>query len=164
MSDFDQKNIPVLDDIIDGDGTDNTKSDSIESENNLDLFEDKTTEASTETEPQIDSIDEISDNDVNHQKTTQPAITFNYEETYRGSDYQLGSKINAVAAGTEETQNQPDPTFPLEPLVLERVVKNVVKQIMPDLEQQLRFLIQQSLEDELPKEIEKSATTDTDDS
>ncbi len=41
---------------------------------------------------------------------------------------------------------------------LESIVNDVVKHLMPDLEQQLRYLVQQALEDRLPQEIMQSVT------
>ena len=44
MPDFDPDNIPILDDIIDEDGTDANELDNSENEDNLDLFEENETE------------------------------------------------------------------------------------------------------------------------
>ena len=44
------------------------------------------------------------------------------------------------------------------PESLESIVNDVVKHLMPDLEQQLRYLVQQALEERLPQEIMQSVT------
>ncbi len=39
------------------------------------------------------------------------------------------------------------------PTTLETIVEDVVKHLIPDLEQQLRFLVQQALEEKLPEKV-----------
>jgi hypothetical protein len=52
---------------------------------------------------------------------------------------------------------------PVQPVVLKAIVNDVVKQLMPDLEQQLRLLVLQALEEKLPAEIIAQFSADNDD-
>ncbi len=44
---------------------------------------------------------------------------------------------------------------------LDNMVSDIVKQLMPDLEQQLRFLVQQALEDRLPEDVVSQLKNET---
>jgi len=165
MSDIDQKNIPTLDDVIDDDSADND-IDIIEEKDSLDLFEtnnsDSPASSSTEEEALADAaLDDTADPDENIDKTIQYSLQHSYEEAYTGLDLQLGIETKSDDTFTPEDSAEPEHKITIEPLVLEQIVEGVVKQMMPDLEQQLRFLIQQSLEEKLPEETFK-LTSDTD--
>lgn len=135
MPDFDPDNIPVLDDIIDDDSTDANELDNSENEDNLDLFEENETELAAEAESQIETADNHDDKDTSNEGGSQPL----------------------------NDQDETDSPAAIEPLELEPIVKSVVNQMMPDLEQQLRFLIQQALEERLPPDIIQLASNKTDD-
>jgi hypothetical protein len=49
---------------------------------------------------------------------------------------------------------------PGQQISLQPIVEDIVKQLIPDLEQKLRILLQQALEDKLPAEIIKPKTDD----
>ena len=135
MPDFDPDNIPVLDDIIDDDSTDANELDNSENEDDLDLFEENETELAAEAESQIETADNHDDKDTSNEGVSQPL----------------------------NVQDETDSLAAIEPLELEPIVKSVVNQMMPDLEQQLRFLIQQALEERLPPDIIQLASNKTDD-
>jgi hypothetical protein len=63
----------------------------------------------------------------------------------------------AVPAAIESMDNQAVASKPLE-----SVVDDIVKQLIPDLEQQLRFLVQQALEDRLPDALLAQLSNKTD--
>ena len=163
MPDFDPDNVPILDDIIDDDGTDANELDNSENEDNLDLFEENETELASETESQIETADNHDDDeDTSNERVSQLSIQHNYEEIYSGLAFHLG--IAVKDAQPENTvQDETDSLAAIEPLELEPIVKSVVKQMMPDLEQQLRFLIQQALEERLPPDIIQLTSKKTDD-
>lgn len=140
MSDFDQKNIPTLDDIVDNEGAEDTETSVAKNEDNLDLFEGKIS-------------DDIIDEEIDDIKISQQSIQYAYQEIYSGSTYRVGNKTKDHDSVTSNDIVESDSTPPLETLALESIVEDVVKQMMPDLEQQLRFLIQRSLEEKLPEEI-----------
>ena len=162
MSDFDPKNIPILDDIIDDDSADSNQLDSSESENNLDLFEESEAEQAAETESPIDTADNHVDIGVINEKISQLSVQYDYEEIYSGLAFRLDGAVKDEQP-EKNARDETDSLTTIEPLELEPIVESVVKQMMPDLEQQLRFLIQQALEKKLPSEIFKSASTETND-
>jgi len=162
MSDFDPEKIPVLDDIIDDDSADSNELDSSENENNLDLFEENETEPVAETESPIETADIHDDEDTINEKISQLSVQYDYEEIYSGLAFRLDTAAKDEQP-EKDAQDETDSLTTIEPLELEPIVESVVKQMMPDLEQQLRFLIQQALEKRLPSEILKSANTETDD-
>jgi hypothetical protein len=162
MSDFDPENIPVLDDIIDDDSADASELEGTENENNLDLFEENEAEPAAETESPIDTADNQADIDAFNEKISQLAVQYDYEEVYSGLAFRLDGSVKDEQTEVN-TQDETDAPTTVEPLVLEPIIESVVKQMMPDLEQQLRFLIQQALEKRLPSEILKSTGTETDD-
>ncbi len=155
MSDFDQKEIPILDDIIDDDEIDDAEADAAETVDSLDLFAGETGDSAAETEPQkdIDNADDIFDKDAANKEIARYSVQCSYEETYSDPAYQLVSKEKDDVPDTDENPDRSNSKFSLDPLTLELAVESVVKQMMPDLEQQLRFLIQQSLEKKLPEAI-----------
>jgi len=160
MSDFDPENIPVLDDIIDDDSADTNELEGTENENNLDLFEENEAEPAAETESQIDTADNHADIDAFNEKISQLAVQYDYEEVYSGLAFRLDGAVKDEQP-EENILNESESLTTIEPLVLEPIIESVVKQMMPDIEQQLRFLIQQALEKRLPSDILKSTGTET---
>ncbi len=205
MPDYDTKNIPVLDDVIEnGDGEKRDFDLNVEppddgaKENNLDLFAGETfdlaaedadiettaTETSTievETaiitdsiieysinpgaispaeEPQIGPIDNISNEDGDDVPLYSPAkAPENEAEKFESAliDY------NAVDEAKASTIDMPDIDQPLEikqqastAISLQSVTDDIVKQLMPELEQQLRLLLEQALKEKLPEDIKQT--------
>jgi len=207
MSDYDPKSIPILDDVIKIEETDNTDIDDqegepalfettpVEAENNLDLFVAESINASAstvvtedvpgegslseDTEPQIGIIDEFIAEDSSHtidittaedaiiensipvtandttaetDESESALISYNTDTEKSGTVSDTTSDIEAIniAAVDVEPQSaeQPEP-----PASLKSMVDDITKELMPDLEQQLRYLIQQALEDRLPDEV-----------
>ena len=157
MPDFDPNKIPTLEDIIDAETADGTAPDIIEDESSLDLFENKDTDETLDTGAETDAADEsIDKGDINN-AASLPSRPYTYEETYNDSAYQLDYEVKYDDLITHDNLVEINQNTPIEPLEIELIVKSVVKQMMPDLEQQLRFLIQQALEKQLPPEIVKSS-------
>jgi len=136
MPDYNPKDVPTLDDIIEKDITDNAESDDAGTEaakNDLDLSSNESIDPDTddtiiaETEPQTGDLNDI------------PEVE---------SD-------NTEAIQSVETT----PQVSVEPIAVELIVKDIVKQLLPDLEQQLTFLLQQALEEKLPEKIIKPVDT-----
>lgn len=207
MSDYDPKSIPILDDVIKIEETDNTDIDDqegepalfettpVEAENNLDLFVAESINASASTvvtedvpgvgslsedaEPQIGIIDEFIAEDNSHTidiTTAEDAIIENSiavtaNDTTAETD-ESGSALISYNTDTEETETVSDTTSDIEainiaavdvepqsaeqpepPASLKSMVDDITKELMPDLEQQLRYLIQKALEDRLPDEV-----------
>ena len=207
MPDYDPKSIPILDDVIRVEETDNTDIDDqegepalfettpVEAENNLDLFVAESIKASAstvvtedvpgegslseDTEPQIGISDEFIAEDSSHTiditaaedaiiensipvsandaaaETDEPEstlISYNTDTEVTEAVSDTTSDIEAIniAAVDVEPQSaeQPEP-----PASLKSIVDDITKELMPDLEQQLRYLIQQALEDRLPDEV-----------
>lgn len=207
MSNYDPKSIPILDDVIKIEETDNTDIDDqegepalfettpVEAENNLDLFVAESINASASTvvtedvpgvgslsedaEPQIGIIDEFIAEDNSHTidiTTAEDAIIENSipvtaNDTTAETD-ESESALISYNTDTEETETVSDTTSDIEainiaavdvepqsaeqpepPASLKSMVDDITKELMPDLEQQLRYLIQKALEDRLPDEV-----------
>ena len=185
MSDYDLKNIPVLDDVIEEDASDETEVDNeelaeegqIEEENSIDLFSDESADSDNvdpvDAEPELtdENIDEQDSGDQNsgdeepyYPDIAQTSIQIAYQEIYDKS-------INLLKDdGTDESDTNDHidehlaeaAQISIDPIELEEIVGSTVKQLLPDLEQQLRFLIQRALEDRLPAEIIKSIDAEPD--
>lgn len=207
MSDYDPKSIPILDDVIKIEETDNTDIDDqegepalfettpVEAENNLDLFvagsinasastvvtEEAPGEAplSEDTEPQIGIIDEFIAEDSSHTidiTTAEDAIIENsIPVSANDAEAETDEPESALISDntdTEETETVSATTSDIEainiaaidvepqsaeqpeaPASLKSMVDDITKELMPDLEQQLRYLIQKALEDRLPDEV-----------
>ena len=162
MPDFDPNNIPVLDDIIDDDSTDADEIDDTENENNLDLFEENEAESAVDTESPIDTADSHDDKDAINEKISPLSVQYDYEEIYSGLAFRHDDTVDDDQT-ENNAQDETDSLTSIEPLVLEPIIESVVKQMMPDLEQQLRFLIQQALEERLPQDIIQLVNSKTDD-
>ncbi len=210
MPDYNPKDIPILDDVIESAdsekrdfdlsvGSDeplNAKSDakSDATENKLDLFANEAIDSADEgsdmalpvievemltidsiiettinpgtispaAEPQTGSVDNISSEDGDGAPLYSPAKAYADEaEKFESAliDY------NAVDEGEIPTINVPDidqqeNDQPLEKkqqtstaISLQSVTDDIVKQLMPELEQQLRLLLEQALKEKLPEDI-----------
>lgn len=207
MPDYDPKSIPILDDVIKLEETDNTDIDDqegepalfettpVEAENNLDLFVAESIKASAstvvtedvpgegslseDTEPQIGIIDEFIAEDSSHTIDITAAEDTIIENSIPVSANDAAAKTDepesaliSYNTGTEVTETVSDTTSDIEainiaavdvepqpaeqpepPASLQSMVDDITKELMPDLEQQLRYLIQQALEDRLPDEV-----------
>ena len=129
-----------------------------------------------EVEPQIGIIDDINDDDFStaihsHDletaqgtETVATEAAINEDNTNRSTansepetdgiesaliDYGVTADVQPVRIEQQITEQR---------VSLETVVDGITRQLMPDLEQQLRFLIQQALEDSLPDEVIKQLT------
>ena len=210
MPDYDAKNIPVLDDVIEnGDGEKRDFDLSVEpaddetEENNLDLFafetfdlaaEDTDIEtAATETslievetvaitdsileytiepaaEPQIGPLDNISNEDGDDISLYSPAKPAEDEAEkfesalidYTAADETETSSIDMPATNKQE-EGQPleakqQPSTAISP---QSVTDDIIKQLMPELEQQLRLLLEQALKEKLPEDINQTKVPST---
>ncbi|NOQ88194.1 MAG: hypothetical protein GQ550_04655, partial [Gammaproteobacteria bacterium] len=208
MPDYDPQSIPLLDDIIEEEKTDETgiaaeeinpDADDEQADDNLDLFHDDTDDdnddESTDTtidaedaehyEPGSGAIDDVIDRaDANDPAIDDPAIDNSATDDSASYD-QLSAETEAAEAEPVESAliGYPDeeesgpvvesinysydeqlsanftpsdneniasvPRVSLESIT-DTIVDHVITQILPDLEQQLRLLIHQVLEDKLP--------------
>lgn len=134
------------------------------------------------TEPQIGIIDDIIDEEISNDihphdiEASQQAVITDFEAAaYENStdisaddlvaeskpeiepiessliDYHNDAEENETVADIQPVEVEQQTTE--NPVSLESVVDDITKQLMPDLEQQLRFLIQQALEDRLPEDV-----------
>lgn len=157
MSDFDHKNIPTLDDIIDVEVNETAEPDPNEEIDSPDLFEADDIDSEDAAEDMLnESKIPAAETSFSDSGLVQHHLQHNYEEIYSGLVYPFSH------ATTNENTDEPNSKLPLDTLALEKIVGNVVKQILPDIEQQLRFLIHRSLEEKLPEEIDKFTNEDAD--
>ncbi len=161
MSDFNPKNIPTLDDIIEDEAIDDTTP--AENKNSLDLFEDEKIDVTLDSHPATDIPSDPLDKADSNTETSPHLTPYTFEETYNDSAYQLEYEIKYEDLITYDDLADFNPITPIKALDVEKIIKSVVKQMMPDLEQQLRFLIQQALEKQLPPELIQSSDNKTDD-
>ncbi len=150
MPDFDPKSIPILDDIIESDNagavevsdedivTEKKAGEDQVTENKdddtFDMFDEGTTAVEVEAEAVESAL-------INYQLEEDKGDDVAQSDTTQDADY--SSDIQSVPT----TADIPADTGL--PVDLESIVDDVVKEMMPDLEQQLRFLIHQALEDKL---------------
>ena len=140
MPDYDPKNVPTLDDIIEKSVTDKTDI----------AVEDSFVESD-------DAVIKAAEYDIN-QFLAEP-ISSDTKNSIITTTEPLSYNLNDILE--EEPGNiESAPHASVEPIVVELIVKDIVKQLMPDLEQQLTLLLQQALEDKLPDAKIKSAGTD----
>ena len=162
MADFDQKNIPTLDDIIDDEHHDATDADIVENEDSLDLFATEPDDTNANTEQETEFTEETTDIELANEGAVVQSIQISYEDSYSGLAFNANNDTISDEAETENDVDESAITTLIEPIELESIVQSVVKQMLPDLEQQLRFLLQQSLEEKLPAEMIKPADTNND--
>ena len=186
MSEYDPKSIPILDDIIDREKADDAELDTGKpeqaSEDNLDLFNDDTDDDANDDSKQASPV--TNEYELNIPETAEPeannidepvvselaADEFAADETIATDtiesaliDYKTesdsieGNQSDEILADESRTQ------IPLQhQVLLEPVVNEIVKQLMPDLEQQLRFLVKQALADRLPEKLIKQLVSNDD--
>ena len=205
MPDYDAKNIPVLDDVIENGDDEKRDFDlSIESpgdeakENNLDLFAGETFDlavedadietAATETsiievetaaEPQIGTVDNITNEDSYDVPLYSPEKASEDEAEkfesalidYNAVDEAEASTIDMPVIDMPAVNKQEeDPPLEVKQQIstaisLQSVTDDIVKQLMPELEQQLRLLLEQALKEKLPEDISQTeipSTSNTD--
>ncbi len=210
MPDYDPKNIPTLDDVIES--ADNEKQDvdlnaksldaqSDAAENNLDLFAGEAIDLLAEgsdfappdngveaviitnsiieytigpgangpaMEPQIGTIDNISNEDGCVITPYIPAKASKDEADqlesalidYNGVD-EAETSTFVMPATKKQAENQPSEVNQqtVTANLLQTVSDDIVKQLMPELEQQLRLLLKQALKEKLPEDITRSEAT-----
>lgn len=133
-----------------------------------DLFADDTIDIEQETMvPSLGTIDRF----INPADDGLTAIETDIEESAL-IDYQLDQDEPGISVqhDTQALEDTPEPdetsvditieetaedsaSDPKQPVTLNAIIDDVVKQLMPGLEQQLKFLVQQALEEKLPEEI-----------
>jgi len=154
MPDYDPKSIPILDDIIEAEVENATSTAICEKEINADTTETKKIQDSNT--PDLFSAD-IND-------SAKPIEIKNGEAESNETeivesvliDYQIEEDNNNSGGGIQHDIIS-DP-----PISLDSIVNDVVTQLMPDLEQQLRLLVQQALEEKLPEEIIRQMSSEND--
>lgn len=179
MPDYDPKSIPILDDIIEGENesadtaetndekiiseqisTDLAATENIQDDNTLDLFNDNAADIKTDaSEPGIGAIDKFIDSISEEHEIIE--IENSETEIVESAliDYQTEDNITANDIHTADEQHEQHQTITSQsalseqPITLDSIVDDVVKQLVPDLAQQLRFLVRQALEEKLPEEI-----------
>ena len=180
MPDYDPKSIPILDDIIEDDIVEEDKSepelaapelddfqyrDSDDSSiASLDLFTANTLDAAEDTaQPELGTLEQLTDSAEDEQAEdntdTMESALIDYhadqDETALGhhSESQAINESFDVDDKLHEITVEEKALDPVQPATLSSLVDGVVQQLMPDLEQQLRVLVQQALEEKLPEEI-----------
>lgn len=105
--------------------------------------------------------------DYHAEEFDDPAVELRQDEAYQEhsplQEVQQYDDLNTAesAVDTITANNMADES--VQPVSLKPIVDDVVKQLMPDLEQQLRFLVQQALEEKLPADIIEQISTDNND-
>jgi hypothetical protein len=162
-----------------------TAAENIQDDSTLDLFDDSDA-TSTKHEPYITDtfFDDLKhDDDLAHDNVTgedqehdvqdsdgqdnknqshESALIDYHAEEDRAEDeasqddiITINDEISAPAISSQAMAE-------VSPISLNSIVEDVVKQLMPDLEQQLRFLIKQALEEKLPEDIIDGISTKND--
>ena len=179
--DQEDKTVPELTES-DISGIDNEQFDE-QAGDHLDLFDENTTDI--EAEPEIGAIDQfintIQDDfddhddepvesaliDYHSADVDTPAIDRQYETGQQETGQQETIQQDTVPAADDLAVNDMsiENITPAsgQPVVLDEIVDEIVKQLMPDLEQQLRFLVQQALEDRLPEALIEQVSADKND-
>jgi len=206
MQDYDPKNIPILDDIIEDDSDEpelidanldtpgldspasdipelteavaassefidiDTRQDVDEDDDELNLFTDDslTDEEETagpalgiidryidSTEEAFTSIDESETMSVQVEYSIDQHLDqrFDQDEPVISTDQDIQALDDTAFPENTLAEAEQSSTDPVQAVTLSTIVDDVVKQLMPDLEQQLRHLVQQALEEKLPQEI-----------
>lgn len=147
MSDFDPKSIPILDDIIDNenDAVASDKAAEVEPvSNHLADIENNPDQDAPDLFNSTTTNDNISDHELNHQKPDKLTAENDFSEDETIESALIDNQQDNIA---EAQLPQPNHSQ----IDLDAVVNDVVKQLIPDLEQQLRFLVKQALEEKLPE-------------
>jgi hypothetical protein len=169
MPDFDPKTIPILDDVIETVELEDVKNKNIENDGDsvmpAPIAIDNEPLLFT-AEPVVDITAEIDDESIQHESDTCEAI----ETLSTGSDITLETETIESALIDYSTENEsdsliedettdtlPEPPIESQPLItpneLQTITDDVVNQLMPELEQHLRNLIQQALKEKLPCDV-----------
>jgi hypothetical protein len=185
MPDYDPKSIPILDDIIEDDTTepglsgleyaDVENQDSDETAiDNLDLFASDTIDVEQETmEPSLGTIEQFidpADDEPTAIETDTPEsalMQYHIDQDEPDINVQHDTKPLEYFPDSDETLDditiEDTASDPIPPVSLDAIVDDVVKQLIPGLEQQLRYLVRQALEEKLPEEILEQLSTDKND-
>ena len=128
-------------------------------DNTPDLFHDDIADIKVETvEPEIAAIDTSIIDDIEDEAesgeteaTESALIDYQLEDDNTEIDDSevIDHQPEAPPASRIQTFDSDMPVDPVMPIDIDAIVDDVVKKMMPDLEQQLRFLIQQALEEKL---------------
>lgn len=188
MPDYDPESIPILDDIIekktdaDDDGIKTQETESSDTDNNLELFPDATLTAYMPTDEIIATDEPATEIVTGHDETFDNLRVSDKNETYRytpttpdNDSLPLESAMTDNGALQTSTASEPvsseqniEPapeasrtTSPPETICLQSITDDIVQKLMPDLEYQLRHLIQQTLKEKLPEEILKQTDLST---
>jgi hypothetical protein len=159
---IDQKNIPVLDDIVD-----EHEEESVADYPHLFSNEEKTsneddglvinlndeTDSDNQNDDQNDNRNNDQDNENGNENEDENSVVIPLSSALDQTDITEADLADSDTANnditdTHNTDNEPDDTEQLD-----TIVNQVVKQIMPELEQQLHKLVQQALAEKLPKEV-----------
>lgn len=178
MPDFDPKTIPILDDVIETVELEDVKNKNIE--NDGDSVMPAAIAIDNEpvlftAEPVVDITAEIDDESIQHESDTHESIeTLSTDsditletETIESalidysaeneSDSLIEDETTDTAEVSHETNTLPEPPIEPQPLItpieLQTITDDVVNQLMPEIEQHLRMLIQQALEEKLPCDV-----------
>jgi len=189
MPDYDPKSIPILDDIIEDDiadddkealeltATDFTDIDNQDDEtaiNNLDLFTSDDIDVEDETmEPALGTIERFIDSAGDDLTAIETDTIESTLIDYHMDTDELGINVQHDTQPLDDIPDS-DESFdditiedtgsdPVQPATLNSIVDDVVKQLTPDLEQHLRYLVRQALEEKLPEEIVKQLSSDKND-
>ena len=157
--------------------SDITAAENIQDDSTLDLFDDSDA-ASTKHEPYITDtfFDDLKhDDDLTHDNVTvedqehdvqdsdeqdnknqsheSALIDYHTKDEDRAEDEASQDDIITIDDDVSAPAISSQAMTEDQPISLNLIVEDVVKQLMPDLEQQLRFLIKQALEEKLPGNI-----------
>ena len=165
MPDYNCKDIPTLDDVIDDDQS--TQTDNLEAAEPVQQVNSEASEHSADTDHTVgndadnnedttdgtrDPLQSSSNSFYPTQGISHSSIQISYQEVYDKLRVQHLSQAGETVAAEAPS------------IDLDTIVESVTKLIMPELEQQLKSLIQQALTEKLPEEIIKSTHDDSDNS
>lgn len=142
MPDYNPKDIPTLDDIVEPDLAEKVESEEAE----------EVEAPATESDPDLyldESIDQ-DNGDTNIDAT--PIDIAEHQPDGFNEDENAPPNIDVQP-------DEPAPQVSVEPIPVELIVSDIVKQLMPDLEQKLKLLLQQALEEKLAEETVQSTDT-----
>ena len=150
MPDFDPKSIPILDDIIE---SDNAGAVEVSDE---DIVTEKKADEDQVTENKDDDTFDIFDEEtaaVEVEAEVVESALINYQlEEDKGNDVAQSDTTQDVDYSSDMQSSPTTSDIPADtglPVDLESIVDDVLEELMPNLEQQLRFLIHQALEEKL---------------
>jgi hypothetical protein len=130
----------------------------------MDLFTGDTLDAEEDTtQPELGTIDELTssaeDDQAEVDTDTMESALIDYHTDQEEAALEYDSESQAINASFDVDDKMHEITVeeqavdPVQPATLSSLVDGVVQQLMPDLEQQLRFLVQQALEEKLPEDM-----------